>query len=337
MVKQWICGQAYGQDVREFEIQDGQVVLRVMEYGATIHQLIFDGIDCVAGYDELDGYIDGTSFQGATIGRYANRIGNAKFNLNGETYPVEANDNQVNSLHGGSVGFHKQVFTGQAIDHQTVAFSLFSPHMEGGYPGNLQVTVTFRVENNGVTITYTALCDQDTVMNFTNHAYFTLGEEDCLNTQLTISAHAITPVNDQLIPTGELLDVTETPFDFRLAKPIGQDIAVAHEQLQLAGGYDHNYVLGGGRNWKEKVITATAPNSGIQLTCSTDLPGVQLYTSNMLNEPVGKEGKPLKKHRAFCLETQFFPDTPNQEAFPSCVVRAETEFTSVTRYAFGKK
>ncbi|MBR6548364.1 MAG: galactose mutarotase, partial [Clostridia bacterium] len=284
----------------------------------------------------LAGYQQGISFQGATIGRYANRIGGAGFCLNGQSYTVEANDNKVNSLHGGSVGFHGQLFAGEEVDDHTVAFRLFSPHGEGGYPGNLHLTVTFAVQDNAVTITYNGLSDCDTVMNFTNHTYFTLGEPNCLNTLLTIQANAVTPVDSLLIPTGELLEVTDTPFDFRLAKPIGQDIGAQHPQLQLAGGYDHNYVLGDTKAWRQDVITATAPNTKIRLTCSTDLPGVQLYTGNVLNEPLGKEGKPLCRNGAFCLETQFFPDTPNQPQFPSCVVAAETEFTSVTRYAFAK-
>ncbi|MBR4868953.1 MAG: galactose mutarotase [Clostridia bacterium] len=334
MITKEVCGQINGRDIYEFTLQNENVTLQVMEYGATVHRLLFSGVDCVAGYDELQGYMNGNSFQGATVGRYANRIGGAAFSVNGECYKVDANDNKVNSLHGGAHGFYAKVFQGEEIDDHTVAFSLFSPHLEGGYPGNLNLTVTFCVENNGVTITYDALCDRDTVMNFTNHAYFTLGADRCKNIVLQMQAEAITPVDDLLIPTGEYMAVEGTPFDFRIAKPIGQDLEKEHPQLLLGGGYDHNFVLGKTKQWREAVITATNPQNGITLTCSTDLPGVQLYTSNMLNEPLGKEGSPLSKHQAFCLETQFFPDTPNQPEFPSCEVKAEQPFTSVTRYEF---
>jgi len=336
MIKQWVCGEIDGRAVTEFEIVQGDVTLQVMEYGATVHRLLFQGVDCVAGYDSLEGYRNGNSFQGATIGRYANRIGNSTFSLDNREFHVHANDNGVNSLHGGTDGFYAKCFDGEVVDDHTVVFRLFSPHGEGGYPGNLHLSVTFSVEDNGVTITYCGLSDQDTIMNFTNHAYFTLGEASCVDTRLMIQAHAITPVDDLLIPTGQLMDVTDTPFDFRIEKPIGRDLADPHPQLQLAGGYDHNYVLGGGRNWKEGVIVARAPHTGIRMTCSTDLPGVQLYTSNVLDEPLGKEGRPLTRHAAFCLETQFFPDSPNKLNFPSCVVSAEEEFISVTRYEFDR-
>ncbi len=337
MITKALCGQINGKDVYEFTVQNGNVTLQVMEYGATVHTLCYNGVDCVAGYDDLNGYIHGDSFQGATVGRYANRIGGAAYTVNGETYRVDANDNECNSLHGGAEGFYGKLFQGEELDDHTVAFSLFSPNGEGGYNGNLHLTVTFCVENDGVTITYDALCDQDTVMNFTNHAYFTLGADSCKDIMLQLQADAITPVDSLLIPTGEWMDVTDTPFDFRTPKPIGQDLEKSHPQLALGGGYDHNFVLGQSKEWRENVIIAVNPQNGIRLTCSTDLPGVQLYTSNVLGEPLGKWGKPLVKHQAFCLETQFFPNTPNQSNFPSCMVKAEQPFTSVTRYELTQK
>ncbi len=336
MIEKQRCGTVNGRDLWEFTITNGEVCLQVMEYGATIHRLCFQGVDCVAGYDDLSGYLTGNSFQGATIGRYANRIGGASFAIDGKVYTVEANDNQVNSLHGGSSGFHGGLFIGRPVDETAVTFTLRSPHGEGGYPGNLCLDVTFRVENNGVTVTYQGVSDRTTVMNFTNHTYFHLGAESCLDTVLQIKADAITPVDELLIPTGELMDVTRTPFDFRTPKAIGRDILAEHAQLQLGGGYDHNFVLGHSRAWKEAAICAENPHTGMGLRCSTDLPGVQLYTSNVLNEPTGKEGRPLTKYRAFCLETQFFPDTPNRPQFPSCQIAANDRFETVTRYEFFK-
>lgn len=334
MVKEWICGTLDGRPVKEFEITDGALCLRVMEYGATVHQLLWNGTDMVAGYDDLTGYVKGTSFQGATVGRYANRIGGACFCLQNEIYRLEANDGGIHSLHGGTSGFYGKLFTGEVVKENSVAFSLFSPHNEGGYPGNLHFTVTFTLADDGVTIVYDGLSDRDTVMNFTNHSYFHLGAADNKSIVLQILGDAITPVDEGLIPTGQRMDVTGTPFDFRTPKAIGADLEASHPQLRLAGGYDHNYILGNTRGYRENVITAHYPAGGVTLTCSTDLPGVQLYTANMLDEPAGKGGKPLCRHGAFCLETQFFPDSPHHPDFPSCVVKAQTPFRSVTRYAF---
>ncbi len=336
MVKQKICGQLDGKDVKEFEIENGAITLRVMEYGATIHTLCFDGVDCVAGYEDLAGYVNGGSYQGATVGRYANRIGGASFSLNGKSYKVDANDNAVNSLHGGATGFSHRLFVGEVVGDNAVSFTLSSPNGEGGYPGNLRLTVTFTVEENAVTLRYDAVSDEDTVMNFTNHAYFTLGGTDCRKIELRIAADVITPVDKLLIPTGALMEVTHTPFDFRTAKPIGQDLGDSHPQLVMGGGYDHNFVLGDTKTWREQVIDAKNLQTGIGVTCSTDLPGVQLYTANMLEEPLGKGGAPLTRYQACCLETQFFPDSPNHPQFPSCEVKAEEPFTSVTRYQFYK-
>lgn len=330
MVTKKHMGKYRGVDVFEFILEDGGLAVSVMEYGATIRTLYFAGMDCVRGYDTLEGYVQGGSFQGATVGRYANRIGGAAFALNGRQYQLEKNNGE-NHLHGGSCGFAHRLFQGTPVGENAVRFALFSPDGEGGYPGNLAFFVTFSVENDTLFIVYHATCDRDTVVNFTNHTYFHLGAPDNRSIVLRIRAEAITPLGAQLVPTGDYLDVTGTPFDFRTAKPIGQDIARCN-----GWGYDHNFVLGLDRTYREDVATAYCPQSGIVLTLATDMPGLQLYTAETLQEPCGKGGLPLANACAFCLETQFFPDTPNQPRFPSCVLHAGERFVSQTAYRFTK-
>ena len=336
MVDKKVIGMLDGTDVYEFSISDGGLTVNVMEYGATIHNIFFGGVDCVAGYDDLAGYVHGGSYQGSTVGRCANRIGGAEFEINGVKYSVDKNVNGMNSLHGGDCGFSHRLSKGAEVGDNAVKFTINSPDGEGGYPGNLTMSVTFEVKCDTLSLKYDAVSDKDTIMNFTNHAYFNLGAPNNLTTLLQIKADAITPVDGRLIPTGEIMDVTGTEFDFRTAKPIGDGIEGGHPQIGLCGGYDHNFVLGDKKEYRKDVITAFCPESGITLTCSTDLPGVQLYTSNMLDEPAGKGGKPLTKFYAFCLETQFWPDTPNKPGFPSCLVKAGEHFSGVTEYSFKK-
>ena len=328
------AGTVGGREVREFIISDGELSVSVLEYGATVHGILFRGVDCVAGYDGLDGFVGGGSYQGATVGRYANRIGGASFVLGGERFCLDENDGE-NSLHGGFSGISFKVLEGEQVGESAVRFSCSSPDGEGGFPGNLIFSVTFSVCGDALSIKYEAVSDRDTVMNYTNHAYFTLGAGSCLPVVLKIDADGYTPVDAGLIPTGEIADVTGTPFDFREPKEIGRDIGSDHPQVAAEGGFDHNFVLRGGpREFKRDAAVAFCPETGITLRCSTDMPGVQLYTANLLDEPCGKGGVPLSRHRAFCLETQFFPDTPNKAEFPSCAVRAGEKFESVTVFKF---
>ena len=335
MVKTEVIGTYEGADVKEFTISDGGLSVSVMEYGATIHRIMFGGVDCVAGYDGLDGYINGGSYQGATVGRYANRIAAAKFTMDGKEYRVGMN-NGTNSLHGGFTGFSHRMFKGEQVSDNAVKFSIFSPDGEGGYPGNLDTSVTFTVEGDTLRLYYEAESDKDTPINLTNHAYFNLGSKDNLTTVLKINADRITEVDGELIPTGKYIDVEGTPFDFRTAKPIGRDIAGDHPQIKAGGGYDHNFVLGSPGVFKKDAAVAYCPESGITMTCSTDRPGVQLYASCMLDEPCGKGGVPLSKFYAFCLETQVFANTPNRPEFPNCILKAGEKFNSVTEYSFKK-
>ena len=320
----------------------GGLSANIFTYGATVQSLEFAGKDVVLGYDTLDDYLQGGASQGASIGRYANRIAAGKFLLNGIHYDVGCNENGVGHLHGGFVGFDKKLWEARVVsdgEEPAVEFTTSSPDGEEGYPGNLQVSVIYTVTaDNGLRLEYTARSDKDTVVNLTNHSYFNLNGwdgGDILDTQLTIFADSITPIDKKFIPTGEFMQVDGTPFDFRQAKSIGRDIGQANEQLKLGLGYDHNFILGTDRKMRH-AVTAVSPQSGIRLDCYTDLPGVQLYTSNMLNEPTGKQGKPLYKYQGFCLETQFFPDSPNQSGFPSTTLMADQVYYSMTEYKFSK-
>ena len=341
-------GTADGGPVRRFVLHSGELRAAVLTYGATLQTLEYAGSDRILGYDSLEGYRNGESYQGAAVGRYANRIAGGRFTLGGREYDVGRNDKGVGHLHGGRVGFDKRLWTAEAVDDgegPAVRFSLHAADGEEGYPGNLSVTLTYRlVGGNTLRLTYTAETDRDTVVNLTNHAYFNLNgrvgdgalrDDTILDTRVRIAAQAFTPVDARLIPTGELRAVEGTPFDFRQEKAIGRDIGGEDEQLRLGDGYDHNFVLGTDRRFRH-AASAYSPRGGVRLDCFTDLPGVQFYTGNALDEPGGKGGVPLHRRQGFCLETQFFPDSPNRPAFPSPVLRAGETFVSVTEYRFSR-
>lgn len=316
----------------------GGLTAALITYGATLQQLLFEGHDVVLGYDDLEGYLNGGSYQGATIGRYGNRIANGRFSLDGTTYDVGRNENGVGHLHGGTAGFDKRLWHATVVSdgrEPAVTFARLSPDGEEGYPGNLAVSITFTVTaDNALRIEYSAKTDADTVVNLTNHSYFSLGSNDATRTIMWIDADVITPVDERLIPTGGFRDVTDTPFDFREAKPIGRDIDADDPQLRVGDGYDHNFLLNG--EGYRRVMTASSVESGLLLTCFTDQPAVQFYTANVLGEPVGKGGRPLTRRSAFCFETQHCPDSPNHSAFPTTRLAAGETYRSVTAYRLQK-
>ncbi len=332
MVTKKLFGQINDLNIYEYVIENGDVKAHISEFGATITRLFFKGVDCVLGYDDLEGYINGKSYQGATIGRFANRIENGKFSINKQEYSLEIN-NGNNCLHSGSSGFSHKMFKSEIIGDNSVSFEIFSPDGDGGFPGNLRLKVTFMVENNTLSIEYNAKSDKDTVVNFTNHSYFTLGAESCLNTSLMIRADKYTKLNENNVPYC-MMEVENTAFDFRKSKLIGKDIKSSEPQIAMCDGYDHNFVLGTDVSYKEDVIVAECSQTGIRVSCSTDMPGVQLYCATTLNESLGKNGKPLSQYGAFCLETQFFPNSPNEPSFPSTVLKAGDVFNSITKYKF---
>jgi aldose 1-epimerase len=296
--------------------------------------------DVVLGFDNLDGYLADNPFFGALVGRYANRIAHAEFKLDGVTYHLEKNDGP-NSLHGGSKGFDKQVWKARELPGSEPGLELtyLSPDGEEGYPGNLSVKVVYTLTNsNGLRIDYRATTDKDTVLNLTNHSYFNLagqGNGDILKQVMMINADRFTPVDATLIPTGELRSVQGTPFDFRKPTAIGARINDDYEQLKLGKGYDHNFILNRHGAGLELAARATDPESGRVLEVLTTQPGLQFYTGNFLDGTIhGKGGKVYGHRYAFCLETQHFPDSPNQPSFPSAELKPGQTYHQVTEFKF---
>ncbi len=317
---------------------------RITNYGAILISLEVpdrDGniTDVTLGYDNLDGYLEKTPYFGATVGRYANRIGGAKFVLNGVEYKLVAN-NGPNHLHGGTKGFDKVVWKLDDLqaesDQAVVKFSYISEDGEENYPGNLACGLTYTLTNdNELKIHYQAETDKTTVVNLTNHTYFNLagqGNGDILGHELMINADAYTPVDEGLIPTGEIRPVKDSPLDFTTATAIGARIG------QVPGGYDHNFVLNSHGGSLTLCARVYEPKTGRVMEVITTEPGVQLYTGNFLDGSItGKAGKVYKKHFAFCLETQHFPDSPNKPQFPSVVLKPGQKYETETVYRFSTK
>lgn len=295
--------------------------------------------DVVLGYDTLQEYVDGNSCHGALVGRYANRIGNAKITVGGVDYQLSKNDNEVNHLHGGFFGYNKRVWTVEDItdgDEPSVTFGYISPDGEENFPGTLTIKVKYTLTAaNGLEIDYTAVSDKDTVINLTNHSYFNLmgcGNGDIKNHIVKINATQYTPVDKLLIPTGKLAYVVGTPFDFTTAKRVGEDM----DNGRLPVGYDHNFILG-----KPGVMRTAAevyePESGRVMTVKTDKPAIQFYIGIGLCGENGKYGKKYDKYAGLCLESQYSPDTPNQPQFPSCVYKAGQQYHFTTIYEFSAR
>ncbi len=308
--------------------------LTVLDYGATVQSLRIPNregslVDVVLGYDSIEEYVRHGEFLGATIGRVGNRIAGGEFSLNGTRYQLARNDGE-NHLHGGIEGFDRRLWR-MAAQGGTLLCWRTSPDGEEGYPGTLQVRVCFSLtDENALRIVYDADTDQDTLVNLTNHSYFNLnGEGSVLEHQLQLFAERFCENGKGCLPTGKLLPVENTPFDFRQEKTIGAEIGADDEQLVSAGGYDHNYVLCG-----KKAAVLYSPDSGIEMTVETDMPGMQLYTGNFLPECPGKNGTVICRQGAACFETQLFPNGMNCYGFPSPVLRAGTHLHSETDYIF---
>jgi aldose 1-epimerase len=298
--------------------------------------------DIVLGYDNLDGYIKNNPYFGALIGRYGNRIGNAKFTIEGKTYTLAANDGE-NSLHGGNVGFDKVVWDAKEI-HEFGAVGLelsyLSKDGEEGYPGNLKVTVKYLWTNkNELKIEYEATTDKTTVVNLTHHSYFNLaGKGTILDHQLMINADKFTPVDKGLIPTGELRNVEGTPMDFTKPTAIGARINQDTEQLKFGLGYDHNWVLNDYDGSMQMVASVYEPTTGRVMEVCTTEPGLQFYSGNFLDGTItGKDGIVYQHRTGFCLETQHFPDSPNKPDFPSTTLKPGEKYSTETIYKFKTK
>lgn len=299
--------------------------------------------DIVLGFDSIQGYLNANEiYFGALIGRYANRIDEGEFSLNGEKYTLATN-NGPNHLHGGPGGFHNVVWDAKQLDNRHLVLHYISEDGEEGYPGKLKVQVQYILtDDNELKIDYTATTNEPTVLNLTNHAFFNLGgaASGTINDhKLMINADQYTPIDSTLIPTGEIASVENTPFDFTELTTIGKRISEENKQLGHGAGYDHNFVL----NKKKKGTLTNAarvldPESGRVLEVFTTEPGIQFYGGNFLDgSDTGKEGKPYKHRTAFCLETQHFPDSPNQPNFPSTVLESDSVFHSLSVYRLSTK
>lgn len=322
-----ITKKNFGEGYTLFTIENKNGIrLAVTDLGATVQSIMTPDrnggfADIVLGYDTPGEYLMHGDYLGATVGRYANRIGGAKFSIGNKEYRLTANEG-VNTLHGGE-GFSKKKFSVEYADEDTVMFELVSPDGEDGFPGKLTADVLYRLnDSNELQIVYSASCTRDTFVNMCNHSYFNLrGEGTVLDHSLMINADKYTPVDDMLIPTGEIKDLAGTDFDFRRMRKIQK------------GFYDHNYVLNEGTLCAE----VYDEKSGRYMRLTTDMPGVQFYAAGMLSERKGKNGAIYGRNSGLCLETQFFPDSPNRPEFPSCLLKKDEVFMKKTVYKFGVK
>ena len=306
---------------------------QVLDYGVTIRSVLVPDkrgklVDVVLGYDTLKEYVRDGCYLGTTVGRCANRIKGASFELNGKTYPLYANNGE-NHLHGGKRGFNKYVWHGEQTG-EAVTFSRLSPDGEEGYPGNLQVQVTIGWEGDSLTIRYEATTDQDTVVNLTNHSYFNLNGKGKINGHLLqVAADHYTLNGRDGIPTGEVVSVEGSAMDFRTPKTIGQDAGKKEPCVSFFNGYDSNFIISG-----HPFATAVGDKTGITLIADTDQPGVQLYTANALGPRLGKKCSFYGFRSGFCLETQNYPDAIHHPQWPSCILKAGETYRSVTTYTF---
>lgn len=317
------------------------IAVAFTNYGARIVGLITkdkqgQAVDVVLGFGSLQEYIDTTEvYHGAIIGRYANRIARGKFSLEGKAYQLPVNNGR-NHLHGGPGGFHNAIWKLEEQTSTSISFSYHSPDGEEGYPGALTVRVKYEIIGNALKIVFYGITDAPTIVNLANHAYFNLnGDGQITGHRLRINADQFTPIDEYYIPTGVLDDVGSTPFDFRLPVEIGRRIHDDDIQLRNGGGYDHNFVLNKDTHHLSEAATVTGDRSGITLQVLTTEPGIQLYTGNFMHgEFELKDGRKDEYRTAFCLETQHFPDSPNQPAFPSVVLRPGERYFSETVFSF---
>ena len=321
----------------------------IITYGGTVVSLTAPDrngkyADVVLGMDDLAGYMKATAFFGALIGRYGNRIGHAQFTLDGNTYKLPANDNG-NTLHGGPAGFDKRVWTvvpgSNSPDGPTLELTYVSKDGEAGFPGTLTAKVFYTLTaKNELKIDYTATTDKPTVVNLTNHSYFNLagqGEGDVLGHEVMIDADRYTPVDDKLIPTGELRPVAGSPFDFTKPTAIGARIDANDEQIKFGKGYDHNWVLNKGAAVITKAAEVHEPKSGRVMEVWTNEPALQFYTGNFLDGTLQGKGKTYIHRGAFCMETQHYPDSPNKPAFPTTELKPGATYLTTTIYRFSAR
>lgn len=347
MVEKHLYGKlSDGTEIYEFVLRNSNgAEARVITYGATVTALKVpdrNGVlnDVVFGYDSLQGYVNDRSFFGVIVGRYGNRINKGTFFIDGKKYQVTINDGE-NHLHGGLKGFFKAVWDANVVEDTagpSVAMTYVSPDGEEGYPGTVTITVTFTLTNdNGLRIVYEGTTDKPTILNPTHHSYFNLSGS--FTTPITdhlmmIDADSITEIDSRLIPTGKLLSVENTPFDFRTPTAIGARIQEKNQQLEFGKGYDHNWVLNKYNGSVRKVVEVYDPKSGRVLEVWTDQPGIQFYAGNFLDGSAKGKGVAYEYRTGFCLEPQCYPDSPNHPNFPSTILRPGQVYKQTTIYKF---
>ncbi len=333
-----------GEVASLFSLRNGDTEVRITNVGGIITHLFTPDArgqreDIVLGFDDLTPYLQDSPYFGAIIGRVGNRVAGGRFDLDGNTWQLDCNDGD-NHLHGGVVGFDKVAWSPTtAVTDNLVSLKLFylSPNGDQGYPGNLQVMVTYTLnDHNELQIDYHATTDQPTPVNLTHHSYFNLaGSGEVLDHHMIVNAESFTPVGPGLIPTGEIRDLAGTAFDFRQAKALGADIDADDEQLRLAGGYDHNYVLSKSAPGELSLAAQVEePVTGRVLEVYTTEPGIQFYSGNFLDGSLAGKGRVYGRRHGFCLEPQHFPDAPNQPGFPSIILQPGDEYTSRTLFRF---
>ncbi|MCX7983677.1 MAG: galactose mutarotase [Bacteroidetes bacterium] len=347
MVEKRLYGKLHdGTEVYEYILKNSKgAEARLITYGATVTLLKVpdrNGVlsDVVFGYDSLQGYLEDKSFFGVTVGRYGNRINKGSFVLDGKKYQLTINDGE-NHLHGGHKGFSKVVWNATIVDDTagpSVAMTYVSPDGDEGYPGTVTIKVTFTLTNdNALRIVYEGTTDKPTVLNPTHHSYFNLSgsfTKPITDHIMKIDADSITEIDQRLIPTGKLVSVENTPFDFRKPVLIGSRINEQHQQLLYGRGYDHNWVLKNYNGTVRKVVEVYEPTSGRVLEVWTDQPGIQFYAGNFLNGTAKGKGVAYEHRTGFCLEPQCFPDSPNHPHFPSTVLRPGQIYKQTTIYKF---
>ena len=339
-------GIADNKNIDLFELTNNSgISMSVTNYGGIITKFnmpdkIGNSSDITLGFNDLQSYINDSPYFGCIVGRYGNRIGNAKFSIDGTEYNLNKNDGD-NNLHGGLKGFDKVIWNAKEVQNDNaigIEFSYLSINGEEGFPGNLFTLVTYWLNNNNeLKIEYKAETDKTTIVNLTNHAYWNLAGENSgniLNHILEINSDNFTPIDETLIPTGEIKSVKNTPMDFTSPKIIGKDIEADYDQLKIAGGFDHNWVINGNDNINF-AARVSEPNSGRVMEVHTSEPGIQFYTGNFIDGTlVGKSGTSYRKRDGLCLETQHYPDSPNKPDFPSTILKPGEVYKTTTIHKF---
>lgn len=313
-----------GREVHVLRLGGDGLALEVLDYGAIVRSLRVGGTEVVLGFGAIDAYVDDRGYQGCVVGRCANRIAGGRFEIDGQAFQAEVNEG-ANTLHGGPVGFGRRLWGFERWDETSATLSYRSPAGEEGFPGQLDARIRFRVGGSAVEITWMAQASRATPCNLTHHLYFNLSGDPAtpaLDHALEIEADAITPVGADLIPTGALMPVEDTPFDLRQARPIGEIVVQDDPQIGLAGGIDHNWALSGGAR-------LSCPRTGLAMTLTTDQPGLQVYSGQGLTAP-------FAAHGGIALEPQGFPDAPNHPAFPGVILRPGQTYRRRAVYRFSR-